>query len=268
MGTSLALAASLFGLAAGEADAVKFSNVRFVYSVYGMARPAPKLLPGDRLCLAFDIENLAIDKKTGKVVYRLDLEFLDSKGNRVYRTESKPIEEENTLLSFTQPGTANVIIGKDQPPGKYTVKVTATDDITKKSASFERQFEILKEGLGFVRVQAPVVVLVGTPFVMQFTAVGFGKENKVPSFSVEVNILNDKGEAMLAKPKRYQVPKDLAEDIKPEDVNELPFTFTFALNRVGKYTVAVKLTDKTTKKEVELKSPVTVLDVKKYESAK
>jgi hypothetical protein len=269
MWTSLAFAASLLSFAPG-AEALKFSNVRFTYCKFGMERTDTKFLPGDILNITYDIENLAIDKKTRKVVYSLDLEVLDANNKRVFKRANSRIEETNTLLSTSQQGYATLVVGKDQPPGKYTLKVTVKDGITNQEASFKREFEVLKERLGIIRVNAPVVNIVGPPFGLSFYVVGFGKEKKgdkkLPNFEVEVNILNEKGEPMLRKPEVNLVPRDLADDIKPEEATEIPVSFGFFLNRVGKYTIVVKVTDKTTKKDpVEMKYKITILDIKKFE---
>src|SRR5262249_42353336 len=105
MWTSLALAAGLLTVLPGaaqkpknedETKPPKILHARFLYTGLGMERPS-KFLPGDDLVMAFDIENLYRDKKTGKVVFGMVLEFIDSKDKRIFRTENRNLEELNAL---------------------------------------------------------------------------------------------------------------------------------------------------------------------------
>ena len=49
------------------------------------------------------------------------------------------------------PGFSQIDCGLEQPPGKYTLKLTVTDRAANKSATFTHDFEIAERGFGLVR---------------------------------------------------------------------------------------------------------------------
>ena len=73
---TLALSAALYAPTQGE---LTLSNARPTYGILGAARKdadMPKLLPGDQICVSFDIENLKIGDD-GKVQYSIGMEVAD-----------------------------------------------------------------------------------------------------------------------------------------------------------------------------------------------
>src|SRR5262249_34748795 len=137
-----------------------------------------------------------------------------------------------------------VVIGPDQKPGKYLMRVTVTDRPTKKKATLTKEFQVMKKGFGFVQLQAPAVSFVGTPYPIVFNVEGFERgPKKAPKFSVKMVIVDEDGKETLARPVTINIPKDLSEDVKPETVTTLPLQFTFPLNRAGKFTVRLEAED-------------------------
>jgi hypothetical protein len=270
MWTSVALAVSLLSAAPAADAKLGISNARFTYGPFGMERTDTDFLPGDVAFLAYDIENATMDAKTGKVVYGLVLRLTDSKDKLVYERENRRIEALNALNSPIQPAYATVEIGADQPPGNYVLKLTVTDHVTKKKAEYTKKFKVLKKAFGFTRIQAPVANLVGPGFGMNFTVVGFQRDSKkYPRVTVSLLILDEDGKSTLIRPITMNIPKDLPEDVKAEDIRpELGFPVQFPLNRAGKFTIRVTATDELAKKTVKMDYKIWVLDPKKFESGK
>ena len=162
-----------------------------------------------------------------------------------------------------------MVIGLDQPPGKYTLRVTVTDRISKDRKELSRNFEVLKRGFGIVRLTAPCVGFTGQSFMAHFGVVGFRKgTDKVPKVSVRMNILDENSKATLTKPFTVEIPKDLPEEAKAEDLTVLPMQFPFPLNRPGTFTIQLEATDQISKETVKQSYKITVLDPKKYETGK
>jgi hypothetical protein len=267
MWTSATLALGLLTVLPHQTDKLQLTNARFTYGLFGMERTDSKFLRGDLLLLIYDIENLAVSKKTGKMTYRIVMELTDSKKNLIFRKNNR-IEALNALGGSTQPAWANVTIGPDQKPGKYAIKITVTDITGKQEAKLVKRFEVLKAGFGLINVKAPVVSFIGPTFPIQFTVVGFKRgKNKFPKVNVKVSILDSRGKQTF-KPLTMSIPKDLSEDIKPEDISDLPFPLSFVLNRAGKFTIRMEAEDLIAKKKVKLEYKITVLDPRKYESGK
>jgi hypothetical protein len=276
MWTSVALTVSLLSVAPAANDKLKISHARLLYQfqpwhVLGLVRPDNKFLPGDIVGIAYDIENASMDKKTGKVVYSLALELFDSKGKRIYRRANQQIEALNVLNSRRQPSFGVAPIGIDTEPGKYKLKITARDKITDQKAELTQDFEVLKKKFGFIRVYAPTAIFVGTPFELNFTVVGFQKDTrKYPKVTIKVDFIDEKGAYTLVKPIKVEIPKDLGEGAKPEEISAIPMPLQFLPNRAGKFTIKVKATDHIGKKPtvIEFEYKVTILDPKKFESGK
>jgi hypothetical protein len=273
MWTSVALAASLMTVMPGGAakdnqeSKLKISHARFLYSGLGMERDG-KFLPGDDLVMGFDIDNLARDAKTGKVVYGIDMEFRDSKDKRAFR-RNEPNNEELNALGGTSFATFVLgTIGRDTPPGEYTLQLKVTDQITKKNTKFKRKFEVLKKALGLVRVQIPAMGFVGQPFAIKFSVEGFRKDDrKMPKLTLRVDMMEGK-EPTLVRPIDLYIPKDLDEDVDAAAQKFFDLGAVIRLTRPGKFTILLIATDHVAKKTVRIPYKLTVLDSRKYESAK
>jgi hypothetical protein len=275
MWTSVALAVSLMSVLPGAAKngkndppPPKILHARFVYTGLGMERPN-KFLPADDLVLAFDIANLTRDKKTGKVVYAMVLEFLNSQKKRIFKEDNRNIEELDALGGATFATFVSAQVGRDTKPGKYTLRLTIKNRITDKQTVYTRDFVVLKKAFGLVRVQTPAMGFVGQPFEIRFFVEGFEKdEKKMPRLTLRVKIYDDKDRPTLRRPIDLFIPKDLAEGV---DAAEQPFFSLRALIRLtrpGTFTIKMIATDQVAKKTVELPYKLTILDPRKYESAK
>ena len=77
MFTTLALAAATLAPAQPPAGSLQLNNVRLTQGELGPARKDSKLLPGDVLFIAFDIDGLTIDPD-GKTVYTIGMEVTDA----------------------------------------------------------------------------------------------------------------------------------------------------------------------------------------------
>jgi hypothetical protein len=266
-------------LAAAPADAsqLQIKNDRFTYGILGQDRPDSKVIPGDTLIVAFDIEGLQV-KEDGLVKYSTSMELLDKAGQSKFK--EKPIEREsiNTLGGSHLPCWSRVSIGTDTPPGQYTVKISVADTSVKggQPVTISRNFEvvaprfgIILTGLGYDKPPqapppAPPVAVPGQQLLAYFTVVGFQtkagatKEKLTANLHVELSILDDSGKPTLAKPYTGD-----ATDIGEEYKAFLPFQFPLPLNRAGKFKVRFTATDKLgNKPAVTQDLDLTVLDVK------
>lgn len=263
---TMALVVAL-GLAPGQAGDLTVTNIRNTYGLLGSTRLDNKLLPGDRYFVVFDIENIKVDD-TGRVMYSMGMEVTDSKAKVLYKQDPRDLEGLNSLGGTRLPCFAHVDVGLDQPPGEYTVKVTVTDRAAKKTASFQRKFEVLPLTFGLVglsttsdsqqQVPAPPLGVAGQSIWVNFAAVGFsaGGPKNEPNVSIVMRVYDEDGKPTL--------PKGFSGEFNeiPKDLKAVPMQFLLALNRVGKFKVKLEATDQVSKKKAELSFPITVVDVK------
>lgn len=266
--STLAVVAAM-SLAPAQAGDLKLSNPRATYGVLGALRASDKILPGDVYFLTFDIENLKTDDE-GKILYSMGMELVNPQGQTEYKKD--PLERPplyNVLGGSRIPAFAHAQTGTETTPGIYTLKVTVIDRTTKKSASLERKFEVLKKGFGLVELStsydkdgifsAPFGGITGQSLFVNFWIVGFERAGKdmQPNIVFEMRVLDEGGKPTLPK----AVTGDINKDV-PGDWQRLPMNFILPLNRAGKFKVNLKATDLISKKTAELILPITVVELK------
>jgi hypothetical protein len=271
MWSTLALATALT-LAPHAGGDLKLTNDRATYGYLGPTRTDTKLLPGDIYYIAFDIENLDVGDD-GQVLYSMGMDLLNSKGNKEFSQEPRDLKASNDLGGTSMPGYAATEIGTDTAPGEYTLKVTVTDRKSKKNATLTRKFEVLPKGFGLVRsgltyfgqapIPAPPLAVVGQGIVANTQIVGFDrdKDNKdQPNIGIEMAIRDESGKPTLGKPASDQVnmvPENLLKNL-----TMIPISEVVQLNRPGKFTITLRVTDKVSKKTAEVSFPIQVVDLK------
>jgi hypothetical protein len=267
MWATLVLSAAV-GLGPAQAPGLEVDNARFTQGVLGRGRKDNKFLPGDVALLAFDVRGL---KTTGvsRVRFALGLQ-LSRKGASKPEFTKEPEDEEAVLAlggdRLTLSAAANV--GTETEPGQYVMKVTVTDRVGKGAATVEREFEVLRPRLGFVRVglsygaehPAPAVAVPGQTLFLNFGLVGFAldKVSKRPDMTLELRVVDEKGKPTTSKPFRGDVRK-----MKAGFERFIPFDpIAFQAHRAGKYSVTLKVTDNVTGKSAEHSLALTVLGYK------
>ena len=259
--STLALMAGL--VAPAQADGLSLTDVRLTLGICGPPRASAKLLPGDNLIISFDIAGISADD-SGKVRYSIGTELSDANGKVLFRQVPREQDTVAALGGNTLPAFAQVDVGLQQPPGEYKCKVTVTDLATSKSKSFTQPFTVLEKAFGLVRLSASLdpdgqypatQPVAGQTAWLHLAVVGFERasEGGQPNVTLEVSILDDKGERTTKKPITGTINKDV--DAKTP---VLPLQFPIALNRPGKFTLQLKLADKISGKTVQHSAPFIV----------
>ncbi|NBT60832.1 MAG: hypothetical protein EBT02_03520, partial [Planctomycetia bacterium] len=214
---------------------------------------------------AFDIKGVKSDAE-GKVSYSLLTEVMVD-GRLEFKHESKDIDAIDSLGGNVLPGFSQLNIGLDQPDGKYTVKVTATEKKTKATASVVQEFILSKAELGIVRIRttadrdekvATAIFSTGEDLWLNLSIVGFARDkSKQPNLKISMEILDSDGKPTVQKPPVAEISKGVAEDL-----DLLPLQFYVSLNRAGKFTIKLKVMDQVSGKSSSLDLPLEVTQVK------
>jgi hypothetical protein len=276
MWAALAVSAVLAAVPA-DAGPLQIKNDRFTYGILGQDRPDDKVIPGDTLIVAFNIDGLQV-KDDGKVNYSTSMELVNKDGKSEFKENPIDRESINTLGGSHLPCWSLVSIGTDTPPGQYTVKISVADTSVKggKPVTVQRKFEVVAPRLGIVRIglgydkppqappPAPPVAVPGQQLLAFFTVVGFEtkpgatKDKLTANVHVELSILDDSGKPTLTKPYVGDA-KDITEEYKAY----VPFQFPLPLNRSGKFKIRITATDVFGKKPpVTQELDLNVIDVK------
>jgi hypothetical protein len=254
-------------LAPGQ-DGLKIANVRSTYGVLGPTRPDAKITPGDSIFLNFDIEGVKPDA-AGKVGYSLALEVVNKQGKTEYGLDTPEKEVLNVLGGTTVAAFAQLDVGLEQPAGDYTLKVTAKDKGSGKTATVSYPYTVLPRGFGIVRLKTtydmdaviPAPLLGdGQSVYVTFGVVGFTRDSakKQPKLALQLRVLDDAGQP-TAKPLTGEVKEGV-----DEKALGVPVQFLLPLNRPGKFTVEVEATDQLGKDKTPAKMsfPLTVQKIK------
>lgn len=269
MWATLAMTAAL-SFAPQQATELGITNVRPTYDMFGARRKdadAPKLLPGDKFFLSFDITGLKVGPD-GYVNYSIGMEL--TKNGKVQFGE-KPIElrSYNSLGGNRTPAFAATELGTDTPPGKYALTATVIDHANKNATKkVTREFEVLPKEFGLVRfslkypsqdlIPAPPIAVPGQSLLVGFMASDFKRDpkTKLPHVTATMRVLED------GKPVLQKGVVGAAKNA-PENFSLLPMTFLLGLNRAGKFTVELTITDElaSPKKKATHTFDLTVLDL-------
>jgi len=269
MWSSFVLAAAVSLTPAQPGGGLQLNNARLTYGELGPTRKDSRLIPGDVLFIAYDIEGISIGND-GIAKYSMAMEVADASGKTIFKQAPRDLEEVIPLRGFKIPARAFIQIGLDQDPGMYTCKLSVTDPKMNRSNSLAVKFEVLKPEFAIVAVRtaydprgelnAPSGGVVGQPLFILFVVATFQRDPKTKQPHVEITyeFLDDKGQPTLPQPK-----KDVQDALSPRIVGEkdgaFQKDFLLFLNRPGKFTVRITATDKIGNKKSTFDLPVTIL---------
>ncbi len=262
--STLALAAATLAPAQPPAGSLQLNNVRLTTGELGPARKDAKLLPGDVLFIAFDIDGITIDAD-GKALYTMGMEVTDGANKLLFKQDPRELGDFVPLRGGKLPARAFVTIGLDQPPGAYTCKMTVTDPKAKATNTFSVKFEVLRPDFGLVAVNpthdergqivAPASGVVGETLWVQFTAASFARDAKTKQPNVEftLELLDDKGTPTLGQPLKHV--QSAGVDEKDAVFGQ---RFPVFLSRPGRFTVRVTGVDKVANKRSTFDLPIRI----------
>jgi hypothetical protein len=258
---------------------LELKNQRLTYGILGQERKEATVLPGDVLWLAFDIEGMQVKDpgKDDRIFYSMGTRLTDSTGKEIFKKEAQELQVFNNLGGTHIPAYANVSVGADTMPGKYTFYVTVTDLTAKASKTLSQEFEVLSQRLGLVRLEfhypyvqptdgklapAPAQAAVGQPYLLDFTIVGWDLDPKTknPDVLSEVQIYDEAGKPAMSRPLPGVVQK--VEDEMLKKYRIMPMQYPLNLNRAGKFKIEITATDKVTGKNVKAALNLTVVEIK------
>jgi hypothetical protein len=249
--------------------ALKLENARSTYGLLGAERTEGKIIPGDMFYLAFDISGLTV-AEDGRVLYSMGMQLTGKDGKVWFKSDPKDLEDYNSLGGTRMPAFALTEVGRDTPPGEYTLTVTVTDRAAKKTETLVKRFEVGEPSFGFVRfgmsfdhrgeVNAPPLAMPGQNYWVNFALVGFKLDDKMqPNLVAEMRVLDESGKPTLGKPVVGEVTK-IEEQFKK--LNLVPMQFVLKLNRPGRYTMQLIAKDNVSKKTATMSIPFAIADWK------
>ncbi len=236
---------------ASAQSALTIENLRPTFGSPGPERPVAGVFPGDTYYLSFDLKGVKVDSTgTGKV--RLETEASDAAGNRVFRMDSGESVVVNALGGDGVHSHVRLELGPKTAPGKYKLKVTATDIGSKATASKDAEIEVLPPAFAIVRVSSGVdqnlastgsVFGLGQALYLGFAVVGFQTDaaTKHPKLRFEMKVKSN-GAVVSTATQVGEVNASQQEKV-PAGAQMIPGRFLLPLSKAGQYTVEVTATD-------------------------
>jgi hypothetical protein len=194
------------------------------------------------------------------------MEVKDAANKTIFKQDPRELVDFVPLRGNVLPARAFITIGLDQDPGAYTCRITVTDPKTKAKDTLAAKFEVEKRQFGIVAVYtthdergafpAPTTGVVGQTVFLQFSVATFARDPKTkqPNVEFEFQVLDEKGQPTLAKPRGHV--QDSGVD---EKEGAFAMRFPIFMSRPGKFTVRVTAADKVGGKKAVHDLPITVL---------
>jgi len=156
---------------------------------------------------------------------------------------------------------------RDQVPvGKNTLMITVSDKLSEESASFERPITGKKAKLQIVALEffhdadgklpASTNGALGEPLHFRLRVIGFDRSKEKIHTELAVQTLDAEGKENLPKPQVLNFQEKDARAV--QNTGFVFFTSNIGLNRVGKFTLRITVTDRSTNQSTKLEVPVTV----------
>jgi len=254
---------TLYSSAPAQAK-VQIENIQACYGPFGPERKSSDLYPFDILFMRFAVTGLQT-AATGNVDATVKMKWTDAKGKSLDETSfpSTGILHlgGNSFLAFV-----HLRMPDQVPPGKNTITVTVTDNLSKETASFERQFTGHKPKLQIVgleffhdadgKLPSSTNCPPGEPLHFRLRAIGFDRSKEKIHTILAVQTLDADGKENLPKPLLFDFQEEDARAI--QRTGFVFFTGRIGLNRVGKFTLRLTVTDRMTDQSTKIEVPVTV----------
>ncbi len=132
------------------AEEVKLENLRFVDSVYGLAKKEASVVPGERLVLRFDAKGV---KKDGVwVSFKLGTDLIDSTGQSVLAWEGDETRVADLFGGTSHSDAVWINFADTVPEGSYKMKVTYEDTNARETASALLPISVVAARLSIINV--------------------------------------------------------------------------------------------------------------------
>jgi hypothetical protein len=247
---------------------LQLQDLVFTQGALGPVRASADFCRQDEVCLRYLLTNAAAGED-GQVDVTVEHRLIDPTGV-LFGRHTAPVK--GALLLGGGSVVERFALPLDHPylpPGEWTVEATATDNVSKQTATISRKFRYKPLELAVVRPglfadeqhkqpARPTAAIIGQPLFFRGQIVGFAKSEGShgdAAIDVEIHFLDADGHD-TGKPFELHVRQKIGEPINPLECCD--FNCTFVPNRSGKFTIRVLAHDKIAEKTATLEVPLHV----------
>jgi len=243
---------------------LKIENVQAAFGPFGPERKVLDIYPFDSFSFRFTIVGLKTGAG-GKVDTAIKLQLTDVSG-KTFLENSFPSRGMLYLGGDSFLAFANISMQEQVPEGKITLKITATDNVSKESASVERELTGKKDGFHIVgleffhdpdgRVPASTRLTQGQVLYFRLRVIGFDRSMGKIDTDLSLQTLDADGKENMPKPFVTAFRQDDAKVV--EKTTFIFFNGSMGMNRAGSFTMRIAATDSVGKQTVKEDIPLIV----------
>ncbi len=250
---------------AGKSLAVK---VHFCHGVLGIPREG-RILPGENLFVRYEVSGLATRQENNQSETSLTMQVLNRQGT--IDLELPELENSGALgLKGTVLTGGAYLQTSKLKPGKYDLRVIATDRVRQEKSQSTYQFEVLSEGSFGARnllyaqdrerrIYSNGYFTTGEVPYIHGDVVGFQLEDDAPKVKMTATLLDESGQTLQVMESTFE--KSLKRSRYGEPADSFPLTVKSpTLNRPGKFRLKITLEDQLGGKSAEYMLPLIVAD--------
>jgi hypothetical protein len=263
-GWLVAIAGALLG-PAPLATELKLEGIQAAYGKLGPERPSLDFYHGDEVFFRYLITGVQRNADGGaKVEVTILLNGPD--GKAMVKQTAPAGESVLALGGDILPGSAFVRLPDDIDPGTYTMVIRVTDQLSSRSAQFQRRFTVKPAAFAVImprffydregKVPAPAGGVVGQALYFRLNLIGFERSQGKIDAAMDFQVLDAAGQETMPKP--IQARLEVNNPKEAEKVNTLTFSGNLDLNRAGVFTLRITLTDRLANKTTRFEAPLRV----------
>jgi hypothetical protein len=242
------------------------TNIQAAYGPVGPVRESPVYYPGDEIVFRYLLTGVGTNAR-GEIDVDTTLQITDASGKNLFQ-KTTPTKAAVALGGGSVPGTASVTLGRDVKRGAYRLSVTAKDNLSGQTASFERQITLHETTFTSVnqrffmdpggKVPGPAAGLVGQSLYYRLGLIGFDRSKGRIEARLEVEVLDEGGKKVLTKPSTVDYKNEKSEATRA--IAQLKFNGFMVLNRAGNFILRFKFADAISGQHAQFEVPLKVTD--------
>ncbi|HLW64595.1 MAG TPA: hypothetical protein VKS79_04695 [Gemmataceae bacterium] len=245
---------------------LKIQDIKPTYGPYGPERTSLKTYAGDSVFVSYTVTGVTTGKE-GDIDIQMRIQLKNMAG-QVLLNDQKPMGGFLALGGAEYRAYASVSFGAGYTPGTYVLAVSISDQLSKQTASFERQIEVQAPDFAAINLQfsldadkkvsAPGTLVRSQSLYIRLNVVGFDRSAMKLDLAMTVQALDENGKELMARPINSEVTSEDADQVAKATSATLNANLT--LNRTGNFRLRIQVQDKIKKKKIELLVPIKVVE--------
>lgn len=254
----------LFVISPAAGAAMEIRDFEAAHGRYGPKRENLDVYPGEQMLFRYVVTGIKVDA-TGRIDLELDERLSSADGEMILHAKGTQ-RERLALGGDSLTGQAEFTLNDRIKPGRYTLTLKATDNLSGESATAERivtlkapEFALVMPRFSYDaagQIPAPAAGMLGQTLHVSVKVLALdASQGKIDS-KLDFQIYDDKGKPTMPQPISVTYRQDDPKTAREIDL--VRFKADVTLNRVGKFSLKMVVTDRVAGKTATFTSPLVV----------